>query len=380
MNNLLMFVTTFLIQLIISTEMGIIGPLAPFLSRHFLIKENMVILFHLGYSFVGILVPFLGVFADKYGKKKSIAISLVLFIFGSVTASFAKSPLIFAFSRIFIGFSYFSLSATNLSYVSEFISYKNRGKVSGLLRTAFGIATLLSPIYASFLVNKYSNISIIYLPLALIGVLSLGLLSRMPETKKSDDVKLDKSEFLSLLKNPLIKKMLILVFLILTAPSLMLNYLSIHLSSSFKVSQLNIGVYYTIIAVGTILGIVFAGIFSDRIGKHKLAKSLFAIMLLALIPINFINSLILLLILVTLLSFGLDGGWTAYQALCSEIVPEKRGTFMNLVYTFNAMTITFYSLIGPIIYNLGGFRLIVMIATITTGSAVYFISRLPIKE
>ena len=53
---------------------------------------------------------------------------------------------------------------------------------------------------------------------------------------------------------------------------------------------------------------------------------------------------------------------------------------MNLIYTVNSITITFYSLVGPIIYNFGGFKLIAIIATISTAGAVYSISRLPIKE
>ncbi|MBU5310553.1 MFS transporter [Tissierella carlieri] len=380
MNNILMFSTTFLIQIIIAIEMGVIGPLAPFLAKHFSINEGMVMLFNLGYSAVGFLVPYLGVFADKYGKKKSLVISLILFIIGSTIGGFARSSYIFAFARIFIGFAYFSISGTNLSYISEFISYENRGKASGLLRTAFGSAILFSPIYATYLVSKYNNLAIIYIPLAIVGTLSLILLINLPETKKSHDVKVDKKEFLSLLKNPIAKKMLLTVFLLLTAPSLILNYLSIYLSNNFNLSQVNIGIAYTFIALGTIAGILFSAIFSDKLGKYKLSKGLFVLMVLAIIPITYFNSLPLVLSFVTLFSFGLDGGWTSYQALASEIIPEKRGTFMSLFYTVNALTITFYSIIGPLIYTLGGFKLVLSIAAISSILAIIIISKLDIKE
>lgn len=380
MNHILMFLTTFLIQIIIAVEMGVIGPLAPFLAKHFAIDEGMVMFFNLGYSAVGFLVPYLGVFADKYGKKKSLAISLILFIIGSIIGGFAKSPYVFAFARIFIGFAYFSLSGTNLSYISEFVSYEYRGKASGLLRTAFGIAILFSPIYATYLVNKYSNLAVIYIPLAIIGALALAFLSNLPETKKSLDVKVDKKEFLSLLKNPIAEKMLITVFLLLTAPSLILNYLGIYLSNNFNLSQINIGIAYTLIAVGTIGGIIFSTLFSDKLGKYKLSKGLFTTMVLAIIPIIYFNSLPLVLGFVTLFSFGLDGGWTSYQALGSEIVPEKRGTFMSLFYTVNALTITFYSLIGPFLYTLGGFKLILVVSVISSGLAIIIVSKLNIKE
>ena len=110
-----MFLTTFLIQLIVAAEMAIIGPLSPFLALYFSIDQSMVILLSFGYSAIGLLVPYLGVFGDKFGKKRSISISLILFILGSIVGAFATSPFVFAFARVFIGFAYFSLSATNLS-------------------------------------------------------------------------------------------------------------------------------------------------------------------------------------------------------------------------------------------------------------------------
>ena len=222
--------------------------------------------------------------------------------------------------------------------------------------------------------------AIIYIPLAIVGTLSLILLINLPETKKSHDVKVDKKEFLSLLKNPIAKKMLLTVFLLLTAPSLILNYLSIYLSNNFNLSQVNIGIAYTFIALGTIAGILFSAIFSDKLGKYKLSKGLFVLMVLAIIPITYFSSLPLVLSFVTLFSFGLDGGWTSYQALASEIIPEKRGTFMSLFYTVNALTITFYSIIGPLIYTLGGFKLVLSIAAISSILAIIIISKLDIKE
>lgn len=375
-----MFITTFIIQILVAAEMAVIGPLSPFLAVYFSIDESMVILLSLGYSAVGLLVPYLGVFGDKFGKKKSISISLVLYILGSIMAAFAGSPVVFACARIFIGFAYFSLSATNLSYLSEFISYNNRGKASGLLRVAFGASVLLSPIASTFLVDKYHSLVVIYIPLAIVALIALIFLGQLPETEKHANVVVNKNEFLSLLHNPIVKKMLISVFLILTAPTLLLNYLGIYLANSFDVPQVNIGTIYTIAAIGTVFGTFFSGIFSDRIGKYKLAKILFIIMLIAIIPIPFVKSLTLIVLLAILFSFGLDGGWTSYQAFATEVVPAKKGTFMSLMYTVNAITITFYSLVGTILYRLGGFPLLVIIACVFLTIALCIIINLKIKE
>lgn len=380
MELILMFVTTFLMQLLVTIEMNMIGPLAPFLANHFSINDSMVILFNLGYSAVGLLVPYLGLFADKHGKKKSLIISLFFFILGTSIAGFSTHPYVFAFARIFIGFSFFSISGANLSYISEFISYDNRGKASGFLRLAFAVAILSSPLYTAFLVEKYNNLQSIYIPLAIVGAITLLLLTKLPETKKSSNITIDGKEFLSLLKNPLAAKVLLSVFLLLTAPSLILNYLSIHLSNNFHLSQVDIGMSYTLVALGSSIGIGFSALFSDKIGKFKLSKILFLIMFMAMIPILYISSLGYLIVFTMIFALGLDGGWTSYQTFASEVLPEKRGTFMSMFYTINAITITFYSLFGPLIYTFGGFKLILLISILSVFLSITIISRFKIVE
>lgn len=376
MDQILMFLTTFIIQFIIATEMNLIAPLAPFLSQYFSIKDSSVILFNLGYSAVGILVPFLGVLADRHGKKRALSLSLIIFMFGTVLASISNTPLLFGLSRIFIGLGYFSLSGTNLSYIAEYISYENRGKASGVLRIAFGIAILTSPIYATTLINKYNNVASVYIPLTILAAIAFLLLFKLPETEKKKNVRINIKDLLGLLKSPKNSKIFLSLFLILTAPLMLMSFFGVYLSNAFKLSQGGIGISYTIIAVGTMVGILFSTLISDKLGKLKTSKILFSIMVLALLPLPYVKSLPLLIGLTTLFAFGLDGGWTAYQAFASEIVPEKRGTFMSLFYTVNALTVTLYSIIGSIIYGIGGFNLAVAIGTLFSALALYIIIKM----
>ncbi len=364
MNQILIFVTTFIIQFVIATEMNLIGPLAPFLSNYFNIGDNYVILFNLGYSAVGILVPYLGIISDRFGKKKMLSAALIMFILGTFIAGNSHNPLHFGLARILIGLGYYSLSGTNLSYVSEFIDYDKRGKASGILRIAFGIAVLFSPLYSATLISKFNNISSVYIPLTMLGILALILLLFLPETSTDENKKFDKQRFFQLLQEPKNIKIFISIFFITTAPSILLNFLGIYMSSEFGLSQVQIGFIYTLIAIGTLLGIGCSAIFTDRIGKLKFSSFLFSIMVASLFAIPYINSLPVIIVFCFLFAFGLDGGWTSYQAYATEISPENRGTFMSLFYTVNALTVTFYSIFGSIIYSIGGFKLAVGIATL----------------
>lgn len=376
MNQLLIFITTFIIQFIIAIEMNMVGPLAPFLSEYFNIKDSYVILLNLGFSAVGILVPFIGIMSDRVGKKKMLSFALIMFLVGTIIAAFAKTALLFGFGRIFIGLGYYSLSGTNLSYVSEFIDYTKRGKASGILRIAFGVAVLFTPLYATSLIERFRNISSVYLPLTILGTIAFILLMMLPETKKDSSKKFNKEEFIQLLKDPRNKILFASLFFISTAPSLLLNFLGIYLSSKFNLTQVQVGFAYTLIAIGTVLGISCAAILTDKLGKLNFSNTLFGIMVFALIPIPYINSLPLIILLCIVFAFGLDGGWTAYQTFATEISTEKRGTFMSLFYTVNALTVTFYSLAGSLIYSIGGFKLAVIIASISAVIGLILVNQL----
>ena len=356
--------------------MNMIGPLAPFLSQYFNIKDSYIILLNLGYSAVGILVPFLGILSDRFGKKRILGYAVILFLLGTIIAAFAKSALLFAFGRIFIGLGYFSLSGTNLSYISEFIEYKNRGRASGILRIAFGIAILFSPMYATSLIDRFNNIASVYLPLTALAIVAYLLLLLLPETKKNAEKKFDKEEFIQLIKDPRNKKIFASLFFITTSPTLILGYMGIYLTSEFNLSQIQIGFSYTLIALGTIIGIIFATILADKFGKLHFSNLFFGLMLFALIPIPYIKTFPILILLCVIFAFGLDGGWTAYQAFASEISPEKRGTFMSLFYTVNALTVTFYSITGSLIYSIGGFKLALIISTVSSGIGFILVNHL----
>lgn len=357
MKQSLMFLTTFIIQFIIAMEMNFIGPLAPFLSEYFGIRASQVVYFNLGYSIVGIFVPMFGVWADRFGNKKLISYSLFLFLIGTLISGFAPSALIFLLGRILVGLGYFSLSGTMMSYISEFVDYRNRGKASGILRTAFGFAIFASPIYTAMLTTKFTSLQSIYLPISFLAIIALILLTRLPETELIEDSKLDVKEFLSILKEPSTIKVLVSLFLIITAPATLYNFLSIHLSTEYGLTQGQIGLTYSTIAIGTILGIFTATLLADKFGKLTFARVFFTIMIIGLLPIAYVKSVAITIVLTFMFAFGLDGGWTAYQAFASEIHPKKRSTFMSLYYTVNAAVITVYSLLGPLLYDFGGLQL-----------------------
>ena len=376
MSQILIFLTTFIIQFMIAMEMNFIGPLAPYLAGYFGIRDSQVVYFNLGYSAVGLLVPLFGVWADKYGTKRLISYALALFLSGTLLSAFSSSAISFALGRVLIGLGYFSLSGTTMSYISEFVDYKKRGMAAGILRTAFGLAIFSSPLYTSYLTGRFNSLKSIYLPLSVLAVLSLLMLWKLPETEKSESSKLDLDEFISILKHPRTIKVLASLFLIITAPTMLYNFLSIHLSQEFNMAQQEIGIAYSLIALGTIAGIGAATFLADRVGKLRFSRYFFGLMVLSLIPIAHVPVATAAVALSAVFAFGLDGAWTSYQAFSSEIQPEKRGTFLSLFYTVNALTITLYSIVGPFLFDIGGLKLTTALGLAASSMALVILFRL----
>ena len=376
MSQILIFLTTFIIQFMIAMEMNFIGPLAPYLAGYFGIRDSQVVYFNLGYSAVGLLVPLFGVWADKYGTKRLISYALALFLSGTLLSAFSSSAISFALGRVLIGLGYFSLSGTTMSYISEFVDYKKRGMAAGILRTAFGLAIFSSPLYTSYLTGRFNSLRSIYLPLSALAVLSLLMLWKLPETEKSESSKLDLDEFISILKHPRTIKVLASLFLIITAPTMLYNFLSIHLSQEFNMAQQEIGIAYSLIALGTIAGIGAATFLADRVGKLRFSRYFFGLMVLSLIPIAHVPVATVAVALSAVFAFGLDGAWTSYQAFSSEIQPEKRGTFLSLFYTVNALTITLYSIVGPFLFDIGGLKLTTALGLAASSIALVILFRL----
>lgn len=376
------FIVTFLIQFIIGLETGFISPIVPYLSKYFDIKESSVIYLNTGFSFIGLLSPFFGIIADKYGKRKIILIALVLFLLGTIITGWAPSPLVFAFGRMVIGIGNITLTASLLSYISDFVPYSKRGRAAGVLRIAFAMAILISPMYSSLIV-EYLNLNYLYWSVSLVTLVILLLSFKLPaddNVDEEDAKSLNFKEVINIMKNPITIEFLLVQFLIVISPIVMFNYLAIWLKETFLLSQGNIGYIFTLAALGTVLGVVLSTSFSDKIGKMRFAKIFFILMTFSLAPLPYLKSIYLVIVIAFIYSLGLDGGWSAFQTVCSEIYPRRRTVFMTLIHFVGSICSLTFTLIGPSLFDLGGYRLVIGIATISSILALMIFNHLSNSE
>lgn len=83
----------------------------------------------------------IGTLSDKYGRRKMLLISSILFIIGSLLSAFAVGFGSMAIARIILGLAVGGASGLTPSYLAELATTKHRGSISGMfqLMTTAGI-------------------------------------------------------------------------------------------------------------------------------------------------------------------------------------------------------------------------------------------------
>jgi sugar porter (SP) family MFS transporter len=115
--------------------------------------------FHLSPLWLGIVVSSLmggaiigsilsGLLGDKFGRRKLILISSIIFLLGSIGSAIAPEEITLTIARVFLGTAVGTASSLVPAYMSEIAPAHIRGKLSGLNQLMIVIGLLLSYIVA----------------------------------------------------------------------------------------------------------------------------------------------------------------------------------------------------------------------------------------
>lgn len=128
---------------------------------------------------------FLGTLSDKFGRKKPLIISLVLYIVSSVAIVFSPNIETMIALRTIQGLSSAGSVVISRAIVADLYQGQAMTRFFGLLLTINGLAPIFSPIMGSFLL-VYTDWRGIFVFLALIGVAVLLACGKLHESLPSD--------------------------------------------------------------------------------------------------------------------------------------------------------------------------------------------------
>ncbi len=124
-----------------------------------------------------------GVLGDRFGRRKVLALSLVLFAIGSLGCAISTNPGQFIAARTLLGLAASGLTVMAISSLTVLFSEKERPRAVGIWGAANFLALPVGPILGGWLLEHYwwGWVFLINVPVSLLGLLAVVTL--IPETR-----------------------------------------------------------------------------------------------------------------------------------------------------------------------------------------------------
>lgn len=345
MNLLLIFSVSIISVMGLTT----VSPAFPKIASVFSVPASTIGLLLAVFALPGlILTPVLGVMADKYGRKKVLIPSLLLFGITGVLCTFAGSFEELLVYRFFEGVGAASLGAINITLIGDLYSGEKRIAIMGYNASVLSIGTAIFPIVGGALANIQWYFPF-YLPIfaVIIGIISIFALNNI-EPAKATNLKEYFSNAFKDIKNP---KIFLVLFVSLSSYIILFGAFLTYIPYIVKRIDPNampfvIGMILSSMSIVTAIVTVFLKKLSIKISFNLLISIGFVLYAVSLLIIPFINSIAMLLI--PTIIYGVAQGFflpSTHTILASESNSQNRAGLIS----FNRMITQLGQSLGPLL-------------------------------
>ncbi len=324
------------------------------------------------------LTPVLGVLADRFGRKRILVPSLILFGVAGGACAFTPDFNTLLIFRFFQGVGAASLGSLNTTIIGDLYAHSSQrlndamGYNAGVLNIGTASYPALGGLMASFGWNYPFFLPIIAVP---VGLVVLFLLKN-PEPEKGQDIKDYLKNAWKGFQNKQVVGVFtisVITFIILYGVALM--YFSFYMKKTFNSSGVVIGLYISAMSVGSGLTSSRLGKLTKKYSRKHLLLTAFVLYALSLAMLPFITNLALMLIPVVI--YGIANGLNipTAQGLLASLSPLKyRAAFMSA----NGMVLRMGQTLGPILMGLC-YVLFGLAGTFFSGAVLALLTLLLIK-
>jgi ACDE family multidrug resistance protein len=366
------------------TLMAVLGvssitPAFPQIVRELGISSAQVGLLITFFTLPGIiLAPFLGVLADRIGRKRILVPSLFLFAIAGAACAFIHHFHMLLLLRALQGAGAAALGALNVTIIGDLYSGTQRAEAMGLNTSVLNIGTASYPTIggALALLGWYYPFAlpVLAIPVGIFVLMSL----KNPEPKSTRRMREYLSGTWRYLKD--IRAISLFVATLVAFVLLYgayLTYLPILLDERFGASSFIIGIVLSSMSLTTAIVASQLGRLSNRFTLGSIIKAAFAVYALALVLMPFMPGLWLLLIPAIIFGLAHGAGLPAILTAVAGLAPlEHRAAFMSI----NGAVLRLGQTVGPalmgLVYTLGGldspFLAAAALALLTLVTAIAF--------
>jgi len=269
-----------------------------------------------------------GLLADRFGRKRTMILGLVLIILSSIGAGMADTYAWLIFARVVggIGSALYMIAAT--TWVAQVSAGKSRGRYMSLYTGLVFAGTAFGPTIGGYTAARF-GLNAPFFAWAALGL--AGLIATIPLKETAERAKIHVKDILSVLSNRpfmLVNCAVLAMFFLRVGVRSTLIPLYAYLNLGLSVDR--IGILLTVAAIATAASTFLSGWLSDRVGRKR---PVMACLFLSGIVVLFIpsqGSLASLMGIMALygLATGLQGSMAAWPA---DVAPKgKLGISMGV--------------------------------------------------
>lgn len=344
------------------TLLGVMGvssitPAFPKIIRHFGISTHQVGLLITVFTLPGVvLTPFLGILADRLGRKKILVPSIFLFGLAGGACGLTQDYHALLVFRFLQGSGAAALGSLNITLIGDLFSGRERMSAMGYNASILSIGTASYPAIGGVLAMLGWNFPFFFPLLAVpMGLWVLFSLNN-PEPLQEQDLKTYLVRtFFSIWKKQVLGLFLLSILTFIILYGAMLTYIPIKLSDDFGAPPYLIGLILSVSSISTAITASQLGKISSRLVARRILLLVVLFYGLALLIIPVVPSLWLMSLPAVLFGVGMGMNIPTLQTLLvGSAPPEHRAAFMSV----NGMVLRIGQTLGPLVigvfYALGG--------------------------
>lgn len=263
------FVGVYLLLFLIGTETFLVSPLLPTIARSIDVSESAAATTVTAYTLAyALTAPFLGAVSDRFGRRPTIVAGAVLFLLGNLLAAVAGNLDVLIAARI-VGALGAALAGPSIwAHLAERAPEHARGRAIGTGLALFSAGQVLGVPLASFLAGA-GDWRTSFWALAVLSAVTVPVVWRqtrpLPVTAAdaTSAPRLRLSAVFSVWADPLLRRVLIVVFLLQGANLGAYTFIGAVLDDHFGLSVTALGLLGILVGTGSAIGSVVAGRISD---------------------------------------------------------------------------------------------------------------------
>lgn len=327
---------------------SIVAPVLPTIQHTFQVSEAQIGWVLTAFSLPGFLfAPFIGIAADRFGRRAVIVPMLVIYgVFGGLTF-FAPDFETLLVMRFIAGFGSSAASFLSITLVGDLFRREHRAAVLGYRLAAGQSANIVLPPLAGLLAILGWQYPFLLFVLAIpVGLFALKVMEATPR-ESSASVGAYIRDVGRALFNPRIAGLLTVApTMMIIGQGAMQAYLPILMAGRFGATPLMIGIVFSARVVAGVAFSMVMGPLASRFGGEKLTIASLVLMAVGLAWIPFTGSVWELLGPALLWGIGSGIGFPAFQTLLVNEAPEG---MLATVTAANGMTNRFGQTTGPLL-------------------------------